>query len=498
MSTFFLLNNFHFTLEVLGALTFLTVAWLAFDAFALRRDTVTAIRGIGFSLLALWQIIHAFNFSHDLYNYLGYLVYFLGIVFIISSLAREYFAVRPASPAVLILPNLSGIARLLSAVTSFGLGIITYLAYLQYKKEFKKDLRLFLAGFLFLTAGSLLSIFYRIDLFNSVWILGHILEAIGFFALGWWVWNFLRLRLREQILFVFISATLFMAIIVSLTFSTILVGQITSSTKDNLLTNTKVLDLAISRLKEEALAKAELATFDEDLKEALQDNNFPTLETIASQILTEKQLGFLSILDPNGEVLLRAHALTKRNDNAAGEKAVKAALSGKALAAIEPSPAEGFSIRAAAPVFSGKKLIGVVVAGFQLDNAFADSIKKITGLEMSIFQGRTRVATTTLNPDGRTRSIGIEETDEREQDSVFTKRAGIILFTQILSRPFLASYLPLVDEDKVVGMISAAKAQRELTETTNHTNRLTLVTVIIVMVILSTPIYIITRRLSQE
>lgn len=499
MSLFFLLNNLHFSLEILGALVFLMVAWLAFDAFWIRRDFLTASRGIGFILLGLWQIIHAFGLPSEIYSYIGYALYFLGLFFIILNLIQESPVERPKFQAILVLPKLSGIAPILNVVITMGLVLVSFLSFRQYKKESKLALVPFILGFSLLALGGLVSIFYKADSYNTLWVLGHILELAGFLSIGWWVWSYLALRIKEELQLIFISVSLLMAIVVSLTFSTILVGQVQTATKSNLLTNTKVLDLTILRLKEEAGAKARLIASNSELAEALAENNFVRLEQLLTEFLQKEKLGFLAALNNEGDVILRAHALTRRDDNLAPEFAVKKALAGESAVTIEPSPAEGFAIRAASPLYLKEKLVGVVVAGFQLDNAFVDSIKKITGLEMSIFQGNTRVATTTLNPDGRTRSTGITEVDKRVNEAVFGKKSAIILRTNLLSRPYLSSYFPIMGaENQVVGMLAAAKAQRDLAETINSTNRLTLVTVVIIMLLLTAPIYLISRRLSGE
>jgi len=146
-----------------------------------------------------------------------------------------------------------------------------------------------------------------------------------------------------------------------------------------------------------------------------------------------------------------------------------------------------------------EELMGAIVTGFPLDNVLADSIKKITGLETSIFEKNVRVSTTAFNPDGKTRSIGIKQTDNLVTQTVLEEGKDITLSTTILSRPFIASYLPIKNADaQIVGMISAAKPQQEILETANATNQLTLIIVIIIMLVLILPIYFITRRLGEE
>jgi len=499
MSSFFLLNNLHFALEVLGSLAFLVVAWLAFDAFLIRRDFITASRGVGFIFLALWQVVHAFNFTSDLADFAGYALYLLGLIFILWNMFLEKPVERPEFKAILILPSLGALVLQLNIVVAAGFLLITFLAYTQYKKELKKSLMPFLISFSFLSLGALTSIFYAQDSLGALWILGHIFQLAGFLALGWWVWSYLALRIREELLMIFLSFTLFTAILVSLTFSTILISRIEAETKANLFTDVKVLDLVIKRFEQESLAKAKFIATSPTLKSALQKNNFIALEAELNKLLESEALGFLTVVDKDGYVVLRAHALSKKDDILANEVAVKSALGGNSYATLETSSVEKFSIRAASPLVIRNEIVGAVVAGFPLDSVFADKIKKVTGLEMSIFEGDIKVATTMFNADGRTRSIGIRETNPRVLETVIANGKDITLRTTILSNPFVASYLPLKDnEGEIIGMLSAARKQSDIAETANTTNRLTLVIVVIIMLILVAPIYLITKRLSQE
>jgi len=277
MPLFFLLNNIHFSLEILGALVFLIVAWLAFDAFIIRRDFLTVSR----------------------------------------------------VKAVFLLPALTALRQPFNIVATIGFSLITFISFRQYKREFKKSLLPFWIAFLFLTLGSLTSVFYTSDSLSTVWIIGHLLELVGFFALASWVWSYLQLRIREELLLIFISFALLMAVMVSLTFSTILISRMETQTKDNLLTDARVLDLAILKLQEEALAKAKLLATRTDIKELLKENNFIELEKLSNNLLQEEKLGFLIILDKEGYVVLRAHALTKKDDNLSNERAVEKALAGE-------------------------------------------------------------------------------------------------------------------------------------------------------------------------
>lgn len=497
MSSFFLLNNIHFFLEMVGALVFLMAAWLLFDAYLLEKEKSTMLRATGFVFLAVWQSIHAFNISGDIAGYLGFAVYLLGLVILVISFLTE--TKMAAVTAVVILPAFVSFLPIFNILISVGLLGITFLAFRKHKSEFDKSLIPFWAGFLSIFIGAIASIFYKDNSSGLIWIIGHLFELAGYLSLAFWVWQHLQLRIKESMILIFIATTFFMATAVTLAFSTIFVANIEATTKANLLTNAKVLDYAMVRLEEESLAKARFISEQEDLKSALEKNNFPELEQVAENYLKKENLGFLTIIDKDGFVVLRAHALSQKDDNLFNERVAKEALGGKSFVTVEASPAEKFSIRAGAPIFSKDKIKGAVITGFPLDNAMVDGIKKITGLEMSIFEGDTRVATTILNIDGRTRSIGIKEANKDILEKVLAKGEELTLQGEILSRQFLASYLPIKDADgEIAGMISAAKPQKEILEISNTTNRLTFITVIIIMLILIAPMYSITKRLISS
>jgi len=498
MSFYFIANNIHFALEVLGALSFIMVGWLAWDSYLLRKDWTTSSRAVGFSLLAVWQIIHAMGLAGDFIFYLGYIFFFTGLGFVIWNLILEKPASRPTFSAVLLIPAAAAVVPYFNLIATLSLITIAYLSYQQYKKEMKTSLWPFVFGFIAIAAGYFLGIFYDQESLNAFWAIGHVLEFVGFASLVWWVWRYLQLRVGEEIIFIFISAAILISIVVTLAFSTILIAQIESAVRVNLSTNVKVLDYTFSHLKEEALAKAKILSTSTDVRSAILRNRFNDLGAIATRFFNNEKLGFLTILDNGGRVLIRASAPSQKSDNLSKEKAVRDSLAGKSVVFVESSPSEKFSIRAASPVFYQGEVVGVVLVGFLLDNAFLDGMKKITGLEISVFENNAIVSSTLLSADGQTRVSGVKQTDAAVSEAM--KRGEIItLRTEFLSRPFLASYLPILNSDgEVAGMLSAAKPQREILETANATNHLTLVAVTIIVLMSIAPIYFLTKKLTEE
>ena len=258
MSLFFWLNNIHFSLELLGAMAFLLVAWLAFDSFSIKRDFLAFARGLGFSFLASYQVLHAFDFRSDIYVYASYILFFIGVAFILINLSREALLARPKYNSVLILPSFAVIGWAFKVIGLLGFLIVTALSFYQYRNETKKSLIPFIWGFVSLSVGALLTLFNSTSSFSLIWILAHFFELLGFISLMWWVWSYLQLRIREEVLIIMVSITIFMGIMISLTFSTILVNQVVSLIKSSLESNVKILGLDIKSLKEESRVKATL------------------------------------------------------------------------------------------------------------------------------------------------------------------------------------------------------------------------------------------------
>lgn len=498
MSLYFIANNLHFALELVGALVFFVMAWLSVDAYAVSRNYSSAMRILGFFFVGVWQIIHAFGVGGDLVNFAGFFVYLIGLVLLLAS-----FLTGPrlaTVSAIILLPSFTSLTPFFEGIAATLLGAVSFLAYRQAKREFNKSLEPLWLGFLFLAVAALGTVIVGAqNEDNTLWYVAHALEAVGFTSFAFWVWQYLKLRVRESLVLIFISMTVFIATIVTLAFSTILIGKIEQETRNNLLINAKVFDFAVQGLTSESSAKAKLAAADEKLGNALSQGDLLLIESTLSEYLKEEHLGFILLTDTSGTVVMRAHSPGERGDSLAGERAVEEALVGNTFATIEFSPAEKFSIRGAAPVYQNGKIIGAIVAGYPLDNTMVDRIKKITGLDTTLYQGDLAIATTALSEDGRSRLTGEALAESSIKDNVLSRGENVTARVVIKDMPFLASYIPIINGDgKIVGMFSAAKPQADILEIANATNRLTLVTVTILLLLLAFPLYFLMRRLLDE
>lgn len=501
MSLTFWFNNFHFALEFFGGTVFVVLAWLAFESLAIKKDFKTVAKGLGFALCAVWLVVHSLNIVNDLVVLASSSGYLLGLFLILLNL---YMEMPPAIPktteVVFVLPAAAGVLWAFHIPATILLFLIAVLSFWRYRREFQATLLPFSAAFFLLAVAAFL------DIFNSQtgvqewsWFTEHLFRLISFGLLGYWGWQYLRLRIREEMLLIFVGMALAISITVTFTFSAILLGNMESEAKLNLVSNVKVLEYALSRMENEALSNAELFAKNEELKKLISKNDFAAMDKISERLMAGKGADFLLIADANGEVILRAHSLTAKGDNIKEEKAGARALAGVSYATVESTAAEGLSIRAASPIYDDKnKIAGIVIAGFVIDNAFVDRVKKNTGLEASVYWGDVLAATTISDADGKTRNIGAKQTDPAVLGTVLKRGGGLIERTAVFSRPYLASYLPLKNaEGETVGMLQASRLQTELADTAAAANRLTLLITIIITVMMMIPIYGLAKRLTE-
>ncbi|HRY62954.1 MAG TPA: hypothetical protein P5056_04270, partial [Candidatus Paceibacterota bacterium] len=140
MSSFFIFNNLNFAEQMFGALVFAMTAWLAFDAYMIRRDFLTASRGIGFGLLVLSQIFAAFSFGSENYEYVGHVIRLLGLILVLWNLLLEKPVERPSINAVFVLPSIATALFFFNFWDAVLFFTIAFLSYRQYKNEDKKTL----------------------------------------------------------------------------------------------------------------------------------------------------------------------------------------------------------------------------------------------------------------------------------------------------------------------------------------------------------------------
>ncbi|MDR2578091.1 MAG: cache domain-containing protein, partial [Chitinispirillales bacterium] len=214
------------------------------------------------------------------------------------------------------------------------------------------------------------------------------------------------------------------------------------------------------------------------LTEFLENGDRKRLVDAVMYIAQYSDIDFYTIMDMSGRVVIRSHAPDRFGDNNADIPHIKVALGGRQAIAYESTAANPIALRCGIPIIHNNRQIGVASAGFDLTSeAFVDKMKDITGSEITVFLGNTRIATTFRNERGE-RNVGTPG-DERITRQVLAGNPFVGPAT-VNGIHFYTYYAPINDADgKAFGIIFNGV---DITETEKQTNGMIMWMVILVAI----------------
>ncbi|MBQ7618199.1 MAG: cache domain-containing protein, partial [Desulfovibrio sp.] len=261
----------------------------------------------------------------------------------------------------------------------------------------------------------------------------------------------MRISILYKIIAVLVASVLITGIAIFFTARSFMTDGFENDAKKNLEVMERMVNSEIENLLNKYLDASTLLGQSERLLLAINHGDLRVIKDILVEAQRQTDAQFITLADPNGKVIMRSHS-DKREDSITRQVVVQKAMQGQATVNIERGTAVKFSVRAAAPIRNDGKIVGILVIGEALDsNRFVDHIKKVTGLEMTIFEGDTRIATTLMNNGSR--AIGTRLTNQEAINTVLrrglTYEANAVLF----NKPFKTLYWPLKDNsNRIMGM----------------------------------------------
>jgi len=168
----------------------------------------------------------------------------------------------------------------------------------------------------------------------------------------------------------------------------------------------------------------------------------------------------ITITDGTGTVIVRYYS-DKKGDSIADQAYIQKALAGESTTAVAQGTNIQLGARTGAPIIGEDgSIIGVISVTFPLDDeAFIDKVKADSENDFTIFKDNIRVNTTVMN--GSERAIGTEM-DPVIATHVLDKQEKYSLSTEIMGKPYIAAYAPLIDGDG--NTVGAAFAGLNITE----------------------------------
>lgn len=155
--------------------------------------------------------------------------------------------------------------------------------------------------------------------------------------------------------------------------------------------------------KASSLMAAVIVAENEEIVKAVKQENHESVLHAATNLVTTAQVDFCTVLNRRGEVLARTHEPESFGDSLLYQSNISHALEGEVTTVIERGTAVALSVRTGAPIKDENgNIIGVVSLGYRLDTPeFVDTLKAITGCEMTLFLGDVIIATTITEAEGR-------------------------------------------------------------------------------------------------
>ncbi len=223
---------------------------------------------------------------------------------------------------------------------------------------------------------------------------------------------------------------------------------------------TQLLDI----YKSQALAHTQAMARNPLIVDAVKRRDHQALFAVATPLVKDGGLHFMTITDPKGLVIVRTHEpgkIPKPGDSIANQFAVRQAMAGKASVGIEMGNVVRLSVRAGVPLYdAGGVLVGILAAGYVVsENEIVDNAKKMLGADFTLFHGEERVATTLTDPDGK-RLVGTTLNNPAIADTVLKQGQVYIGANKIAGVNFFTAYGPLVGADgKIIGIVFTGAPQ---------------------------------------
>ncbi|MDR2734752.1 MAG: cache domain-containing protein [Spirochaetota bacterium] len=182
-------------------------------------------------------------------------------------------------------------------------------------------------------------------------------------------------------------------------------------------------------------------------------------QTLGKTLMQKYAVDLITIIDRNGIVIGRGHS-DRTGDDLTDQQSCREALLGDTTWGVETSAVVQFSLRGAAPVRVGGEIIGCVSAGVDLapdTHEFAESVKRHSGAECTLFLDAMRVSTTITDSTGE-RILGTMLDDPEILRTVFSNGQNYFGDSIVSGARYTAAYYPLKNSSgRNSGMLSVAQ-----------------------------------------
>ncbi|MBI5613322.1 cache domain-containing protein [Candidatus Gottesmanbacteria bacterium] len=532
----FILQNTHFAINLAMALVAFAVAWLYLDAWSEKKKTKELVKIVGFILLSLSFLFHAAKIEtgilssslfgggglDSLVNAVRSLSYLTLIVSLVMDPPEPHpknnKSTRGSSDSrvsSVVLPALGFSVLSLSSVSLPILAVIVGFLYLRRATVGLEDhLKPVALGFFLLAFSELVGLqalfsgttdirlVPYVSSFGVLWMLEHGVLTLGVLIFGRWVFGYLLRQFETQLFMFFTSGAIIIFLVTTVVFTGLLVKNIEDETLSQLGIDVSVLSYALDSKKQESLSASESFSKSSDLAALIEAGDKRKLVDVVSSALLDTKQNSLIVTNDAGLVLARGEESERIGDSLSSDPLVKRALLGEKGTSVitrEGVVAPDVLVRAAVPVNKGTTVVGTVVASSRIDAAFVDGLKSATALDSAVYGDNTISATTFVGSDAVTRLTGIKEERKEVKETVLSKGKQFTSAVSLVSVPYFASYMPLLDIDNTpVGMLFIGKPQSRVLAAAGRSIELTFLSTIVLILFTVIPSYLIAKYIAYQ
>lgn len=509
----------HYVLSLFVTFVLFSVGLIFIDAFLLeRKNKLLFLRGISFFALSIAFALNSPLLEHAISSFASQAFMVLGSAGILASVVFEPLLHAPSATQrkliALAFPFAAfSVATIpLIAILFFAIALVYMRRVIECREKDKRILVLifFLFSFdAFLQFSGYWStstnayVSQLVSQFGVIWNVQHILQLCAAMALAIWAWGYIRFRLRLQLFVQSLALSLFFFLSTTLFFSYVLIHNLELDAQEHMRTNVQTLEYAMSSLKDKTRVQAQMIASDTDMLSAVESDDKEKLYAKGLQYFTTYNMNTLIIASNEGNVLVRVEDNEVTNDSVNANPVFEAALKGERITTTiyhDVQPVPELYILAGSPIYDNtSQIVGAVLAGFTIDNAFVDGVKDAVGMDVSVFGKTQRIATTFLAPNGKSRFTGTFENNPSVLKTVYDERKVYVGTQPVLNQSYLVGYAPLRSyEGTVVGMLFVGKPELSLYETAQKTIVFTYMGSLMFLGIALIPAFIFSRILSRN
>lgn len=246
----------------------------------------------------------------------------------------------------------------------------------------------------------------------------------------------------------------------------------------------KVVDNAASNIKNRLSKEGPLLAANDEGIEAFEQNDFQKLRAFADKAKFISGAGFVTLTDPNGIVIARAGS-DKRGDSIATNALVSVAMRGQTKSDLVKMKNNGLSVGSAAPIMKNGKVLGTILLGEGFrTHAFADQVKAMTNLEVTVFDQDTRLSTTLITNGER--ATGTKVTNPDIINGVLQNGGVYHATANLFGKAYKTMYWPIKNDDnKILGMWFIGSSLEKMEKTVSAIAFACLLATAIIAVVLS-------------